>query len=335
MIQQIPISIQMTISIRHFIIFFAISSLSQACGRENFFGLGSEGNIRNDNNDSGDADAVHADPQKDVEKTGGEKNPDDQLPEKLQQPNATEPPKSIDTANPAATPPPMASNVPNTNDPCLNSFGDSQAITMIHSVGELKAIDNKPGNYALAQDISFQSSDQWTPIQLTFSVFDGRGHTISNLAVPMTPGGGLFSSIGNSMLHDLKLQHISVNLNYTDGTQLIGWVGGLAGLVMHSTLENVSVDSAVVRGNSSVGGLIGAVLESGVGCRRQVHTVLKNLSAANIRLETIGPDFIPGAIASIVIAPTKYDLLTQTNVDHQVVGVPTTRSVPLIGRIDN
>lgn len=118
-------------------------------------------------------------------------------------------------------------------------------------------------NYKLGNDINLTAYSNWTPIgkyQYEFNgVFDGGGHTISNLKINTTGsrGYGLFGDISNGTVKNVGLS--GVNINVTSAADWV-YVGGLAGNT-DGTIENCSVTGAITGTvtHSSVcfGGLVG------------------------------------------------------------------------------
>ena len=88
-----------------------------------------------------------------------------------------------------------------------------------------------------------------------FGSFDGVGHAITGLFIDRQPTEyeeyelcGLFGSVYNAKIADLTLR---VDVNGT------AYVGGLAGVVMSSTLENIKIEGTVNGNSWYVGGLAG------------------------------------------------------------------------------
>ncbi len=89
-------------------------------------------------------------------------------------------------------------------------------------------------------------------------VFDGAGHTISNLSISAlgTENLGLFSRIDGGTVHDLTLANVSVEGQLQN-------MGALAGFTYDATIENVHVTSGTVgvigsgAEAESIGGLVG------------------------------------------------------------------------------
>ena len=109
--------------------------------------------------------------------------------------------------------------------------------------------------------------------------FDGQGHTIyglTNVGVDDTPLNkgtnsttisdklevtyGLFASIGNATIKDLKLADVNIVESFSNNEKVIGdCVGAVTGFVFGSaTFENITVSGSVVA-SDNVGGLVGRV----------------------------------------------------------------------------
>ncbi len=104
---------------------------------------------------------------------------------------------------------------------------------------------------------SYRAVDVRDPAPTGFcSIFDGQGHTISNLTIRTDQGSaGFFSLVGrNGQVSNLRLENCEIS-NQADADDQA--TGGLAGL-LYGAVNNCSV-SGRVSGNNRVGGLFGAV----------------------------------------------------------------------------
>jgi hypothetical protein len=127
---------------------------------------------------------------------------------------------------------------------------------------ELRAM-TKGGAYTLANDIALTSS--WTPLDFE-GYFDGAGHTISNIDIDATSDSlsaiGFFKRVDGAIIRNVQL----VGAIDVTTTQLEAEVGALAGTLINSTIEMVTidVDVTVVSGNGTakVGGAIGSTIDS-------------------------------------------------------------------------
>jgi filamentous hemagglutinin family protein len=143
----------------------------------------------------------------------------------------------------------------------LGAEGDSSATTMQAMNGNLA------GHYALGSDIDATATSAWnvgagfTPVGERSSrftgIFDGLGHTISNLAIdlPGSSGVGLFAyGSGSSVVRNVGLVGGSVR-----GNDAVGFLMGFneAG----STIENVYATGEVAgtgQNGETAGGLVGS-----------------------------------------------------------------------------
>ncbi len=113
--------------------------------------------------------------------------------------------------------------------------------------------DTNANGRADAGDAFWNGGQGWTPFAFR-GVFDGQGHSISNLFID-TPNSeaGLFSTLSrNGVIHDVRLKSVDI-----DGD---AEVGGLVG-ENSGTILGVSV-SGTVSGTSAVGGLVGAATDT-------------------------------------------------------------------------
>ena len=132
----------------------------------------------------------------------------------------------------------------------------------MQNLSQLRAIDLDPrGHYVLGNDIAGQGNFLALASDYRdFSgVFDGLGHTISNLNIYGTgPAVGMFSNISGAV-RNLKLDRATVNGSRTqNGTQL----GVLAG-INSGDISNVHVTNSTVIGSHNshvIGGLVGNFL---------------------------------------------------------------------------
>lgn len=129
---------------------------------------------------------------------------------------------------------------------------------------------NLSGNYALGADIEdaaqtaeWNSGLGFKPIGIgslgnTFSgIFDGLGHTITGLTIKRANSDniGLFGSISNATVKNIRLQNINIDGRYN--------VGGLVGAARLSTIDNTHT-AGKVSGDSNVGGLGGTLINTTV-----------------------------------------------------------------------
>ena len=117
----------------------------------------------------------------------------------------------------------------------------------------------------LAADIDL-AGVAWTPIASYSGVFDGNGHTISNLTVSGSDDVGMFASLAGATVKNLTLENVNIS-----ATGLRS--GALAGTTVKNTvnnvIENVTVNSGTITSsNYYAGGLLGA--------DQAIDTVIRN-----------------------------------------------------------
>jgi filamentous hemagglutinin family protein len=150
-------------------------------------------------------------------------------------------------------------------NPSLSIAGN--AYTVINSLGaegsttgtDLQGANSPLGGYyALGSNIDATATSGWnggagfTPIGNLGAIFDGLGHSISNLTIntPNVNYVGLFSGIGgNVVIRNVGLVGGSVSGNF--------YVGGLLGVMSYNNLVSNSYSTASVTGSIYVGGLVG------------------------------------------------------------------------------
>ena len=177
---------------------------------------------------------------------------------------------------------------------------------------QLEAIrENPSGHYRLDADIDL-SGTPWDPIAFNGHL-NGNGHTVYNLTVE-APGdfraetidgnrklydtvfAGLFSSAVDAEIRDLHILGADIQVE-TEGNC---YAAILAGYLMHSKIEDCSVDGRVrlVHSNRVAGA--GGIAGFGVGEIKNCHASVE-LTAADRREEGIYPrceQFMGGILAS-------------------------------------
>jgi hypothetical protein len=141
----------------------------------------------------------------------------------------------------------------------IASLADLQWMRM--QIGtQATAAEYRVAHYKLVADIDMADVENWAPIgpdtALSFAgVFDGDGHTISNVSIAATISNlGFFGSLNGATVKDLAL----VNLNVVQATGTTG-AGGIAGSVAgaSSTISGCSVSGTIRSSGSAVGGILG------------------------------------------------------------------------------
>ncbi len=156
------------------------------------------------------------------------------------------------------------------------SDGPAIDYRIINSAADLQAIGSNlgriPGYYVLGSDVDLSSIANFAPIaniagrfqpegqDVFVGVFDGLGHTISNLNInrPTQEGVGLFGSLGgDGVIRNFTISGGSVTGNYT--------VGAAAGMISRggfgaSEAQVVNVGArgvSIISNNDAAGGLVG------------------------------------------------------------------------------
>jgi hypothetical protein len=120
---------------------------------------------------------------------------------------------------------------------------DTSSFVDIDTAEELAQIEMNR-SYRLTADIDL-SGLEWTPLgsasQPYLGIFDGNGHTISNLTITQQNDGhlGLFARLAGTV-HDLNILDFSMDIN----SDSILYAGGLAGR-LQGDVENVEVSGDI------------------------------------------------------------------------------------------
>jgi hypothetical protein len=155
----------------------------------------------------------------------------------------------------------------------------SYAQIVIHSAADLQDVSNNlAANYILDADIDLSSVVNFTPIGVSASAadplpftgtLDGRGHTITALTqVSSGRYAGLIGLIGaGGSIKNLRIQNAAITSNYGGGSAAMGnpipgMTGILAGENRQGTIDNVSINGAIVStsSGSACGGIVGVNL---------------------------------------------------------------------------
>jgi hypothetical protein len=129
---------------------------------------------------------------------------------------------------------------------------------LIKTAADLVALkDAKRAYYKLANDIDMSGID-FHPTTLTEAIFDGGGHTISNLSILATADGasefGLFVTTTCTNIHDLTLASPTI----TSVPAAVPFVGFVAGVAQDTNFERVTVTGGRITGPDAVaGGIVG------------------------------------------------------------------------------
>ena len=169
-----------------------------------------------------------------------------------------------------------------------SGFGSEASPYIITNVNQLQNINydthTQKSVYNLANDIDASDTSNWNvgdhdnnagtadeamgfmPIGEFNGIFDGVGHTISNLYINDTSSGyiGLFGIVNRGSISNLSLIEVDISGHHS--------VGGLAGWNYQATITN-SYASGDVSGDLYVGGLVGL---------NELSTIINSYSTANI-----------------------------------------------------
>ena len=170
---------------------------------------------------------------------------------------------------------------------------DDDSIIKISTAEQFNAIRNQlDGHYVLEADIDLSGYDQWIPVgrfipisdqeedmetptkALAFTgIFDGNGHTISNVSVNIGEdwGAGLFGCvIGNPYIPSIK------NLT-VENVDVIGgcMVGGVVGYLFPGNISDVNLigDNTITGSIGGIGGVVGLGYGAITDCRAQATVV--------------------------------------------------------------
>jgi hypothetical protein len=190
-------------------------------------------------------------------------------------------------------------------------------------IGSRADLDNAVGNmnsgpasyqgadYVLTANINY-GGDDFVGIDRFSGAFDGAGHTISNLTYTANSAGGSAAEVLAffRVLNGATVANLSLNDVQAAGSDN---VGGLAGDVLASTIEDDSVLAATLTSTGGdVGGLVGGTASSGSA----IHD--------NEVLDTAvtGPWVVGGAVATAKDAVTISDNLVDVQASETSVAAP-------------
>lgn len=155
---------------------------------------------------------------------------------------------------------------------------------LVNSDGDISSYKDENGNVLLLEDIDLKNVT-WTPIGSTVSVpykdapapshpftgvFDGDGHTISNLNIPVTTNQvnvqGLFGAVMNATVRDLHLENVTMDYTATGISTNHITIGSLCAFAYNSKFENCTASvsytgkaTSTAARNVAIGGLIGYI----------------------------------------------------------------------------
>ena len=126
----------------------------------------------------------------------------------------------------------------------------------------------------------------WVPIASYKGIFDGDGHTLSNLYVNTTDTkAGMFGSTSDCTIKNITFSGVNITG---------GGVTGIIGSIDKCSVTNVTVTDGVITGKSYVGGICGSGSESTIShCTN--HAQVTSIGGAG----GISGDFSPASSGSI------------------------------------
>jgi len=155
----------------------------------------------------------------------------------------------------------------------------SYAQIVIHSASDLQGVSNNmAANYVLDADLDLSSVVNFIPIGVSASaadpipftgMLDGADHTITGLTqVSSGRYAGLLGLIGaGGSIKNLRIQNAAITSNYGGGSAAMGspipgMIGILAGENRQGTIDNVTVNGAIIStsSGSACGGFVGVNL---------------------------------------------------------------------------
>jgi hypothetical protein len=159
---------------------------------------------------------------------------------------------------------------------CPTNPSENDEPVQIATAAQLDAVrNNLGGRYILTADIDLSGYENWNPIGIfqpasdkpedaetpdfgkVFSgVFDGNGHTISNLTInrPSDFAVGLFGCVSGTNNNPAAISNLKIENAHVTGFFLVGSVAGL----MNGTLENITLaGNNTIQGVQGVGGIVG------------------------------------------------------------------------------
>jgi hypothetical protein len=161
--------------------------------------------------------------------------------------------------------------------------------TGIYNLSDLQNISkNLSGKYFLACDIDATGED-FTPITGFTGVFDGNGHTISNLTINTTSNNaGLFATVSGGTVKNLTIENGEIKTTGAYAGAIAGYVSGSA-TISDCHVVNTTVQS----GTYGAGGLVGG-MNAGYG--KTAYVTLCSVKESAITSTTYGAGGIVGCV---------------------------------------
>ncbi len=188
--------------------------------------------------------------------------------------------------------------------------GDAESPYYINDVEDLSKIGINGGydvskHFLVTSDIALAGSFRPigandTPINFT-GVFDGNGHSISNITVADKQNSGLFNALSGATVKNLTLRNVNISKSTVAGAlaatisnstiERVGVVGGkiegstvgsLAGEVKNSKVTRAYADGVELTSSSIAGGLVGALDESTLRATYAITTINPTEGASSL-----------------------------------------------------
>jgi len=156
-------------------------------------------------------------------------------------------------------------NVYTDKNPTLKNNPVSNNVLTINSKEDFLKLQGKNvvlKNIELNTDLDLSDVKEWTPINLSYSNFNGKNHKISNFKLSINSKNfGLFGDVLNSNIKNLGMENAEISLEILDHESYC--IGIMASRIVNSTIENcfalgnfTSTDSNSY-GILTYGGLVG------------------------------------------------------------------------------
>lgn len=218
---------------------------------------------------------------------------------------------------------------------------------IIRTAEDLEKIRANPNGYfKLSGNIdlsAYSAGEGWKPIEQFGGTLDGRGYTISNLTIhrPSTNNVGLFGELtGTASITNLKFENVDItggqyvgtlsgigagNISYVDVysgnvSGQTNYTGGLVGSQNNGTISNCILALDSVKGNESVGGIVGIVYSG-------------TLTKCGTKTNVTGKECVGGVIGNVSInSSTSAAYIQEVFGNVQIIGNKDLGGI--VGRIE-
>ncbi len=190
----------------------------------------------------------------------------------------------------------------------LQTTGEQTSIP-IYTIGDLSNISqDMSGNYILMTDLDLSIVPDWTPLVgpphgLFEGIFEGNGHTISNLH---STRGGLFEGINGGTINSLNFIDVSIN-----AAGVSRGAGAITSYSENGTITNCSV-TGTIASSDTVGGIVATGLGTIISDCNVSATIVSNRAAGGI----VGHSFGSGSFSNCVSSGT----IQSTGIAGGIVG---------------